>query len=133
MMTRSPVTLAIDIGGSTLKASLLDCSGAMTVAPVRVADLQALAVVTGTGLELTITLGTGFGTSLFYEGRLAPHLEFATHPLVDGETYNQQVGDAALKRLGPQEWNRRVALAIDTLSTWCSMTTSTLAGATPAT
>ena len=86
--------------------------------PTRVlndADLQALAVVTGSGLELTITLGTGFGTSLFYEGRLAPHLEFATHPLTSGQTYNEQVGDAAFKRVGVQEWNLRVALVIETL------------------
>src|SRR5579884_45729 len=53
-------------------------------APTRVAndaDLQGAAVVTGRGLEMVVTLGTGVGTALFMDGRLAPHLELAHHPL----------------------------------------------------
>src|SRR5215469_16829060 len=45
------------------------------------ADMQGLGVVKGQGLELVITLGTGFGTALLYNGNLLPHLEFAHQPI----------------------------------------------------
>jgi polyphosphate glucokinase len=86
--------------------------------PTRVAndaDLQGAAVVSGKGLELVITLGTGVGTALFYDGRLLPHLEFAHHPFRKGETYNEQLGDATRKDVGTGRWNKRVRRAIDTL------------------
>ena len=44
------------------------------------ADLQGAAVIEGNGLELVVTLGTGVGTALYYQGRLCPHLELAHHP-----------------------------------------------------
>lgn len=86
--------------------------------PARVlndAELQGAAVISGEGLELVITLGTGLGTALFEDGRLAPHLELAHHPFRKGETYNEQVGNAARKRIGAGKWNRRVQLAVQTL------------------
>jgi len=86
--------------------------------PTRVAndaDVQGFAVIAGTGLELVITLGTSVGTGLFENGRLAPHMEFAHHPLHDNETYFEQLGEAARKRLSPEDWNLRVKRAVDTL------------------
>lgn len=83
--------------------------------PVRVAndaDLQGWAVVGGHGLEMVITFGTGVGSALFMDGRLAPHLELAHHPFRKGETYNEQLGDAALSRIGHDRWRRRVLRAI---------------------
>jgi polyphosphate glucokinase len=79
------------------------------------ADLQGAAVIKGVGLELVITLGTGMGTALFYKGRLAPHLELAHHPFRRDESYNEQVGDAARRRIGSTKWNKRVRLAVETL------------------
>jgi len=76
------------------------------------ADIQGAAVVSGTGLELTITLGTGFGTGLFYQGRLMPHLEIAHQPFRKGETYNEQLGEATRKEIGDERWNKRVTKAI---------------------
>lgn len=84
--------------------------------PVRVAndaDLQGLAVVAGEGLEMVVTLGTGVGSALFLDGALCPHLELAHHPFRKGETYNEQIGDAALRRIGHKKWQRRVEKAID--------------------
>ncbi len=81
------------------------------------ADLQGAAVVAGQGLELVITLGTGFGSGLFYQGRLCPHLELAHHPLAKDKTYNQRLGEAARKRIGDKKWNRRVRDAIGVLHT----------------
>src|SRR5688572_22259071 len=86
--------------------------------PVRVAndaDLQGLAVIAGKGVEMVITLGTGFGTGLYLDGRLAPHLEIAHHPFRHGETYDQQLGNAARKKIGAARWNRRVQKAIGNL------------------
>jgi len=83
--------------------------------PVRVAndaDLQGLAVIAGKGVEMVITLGTGFGTGLYSEGRLAPHLEIAHHPFRHGETYDQQLGNATRKQIGSARWNNRVKRAI---------------------
>jgi polyphosphate glucokinase len=88
--------------------------------PVRVAndaDLQGWAVVSGKGLEMVVTLGTGVGTALFMDGKLAPHLELAHHPFRKGETYNEQIGDAALRRIGRKKWRPRVLEALDNFHT----------------
>ena len=79
------------------------------------ADMQGLAAVHGHGVELVITLGTGMGSALFSEGQLAPHLELAHHPFRKGDTYEEQIGNLALEKVGPKKWNRRVKLAIETL------------------
>ena len=92
--------------------------GATLGKPVRVAndaDLQGLAVITGKGVEMAITLGTGFGTGLYLDGRLGPHLEIAHHPFRHGETYDQQLGNATRKTIGNVRWNKRVKKAIDNL------------------
>jgi polyphosphate glucokinase len=76
------------------------------------ADIQGAAVVAGHGLELVITLGTGFGTGLFYEGHLMPHLELAHQVFRKGQTYNEQIGEEARKEIGEERWNKRVLKAI---------------------
>jgi polyphosphate glucokinase len=87
-------------------------------APVRVcndADMQGLGAIRGKGVEMVITLGTGFGTSIFEDGRLGPHIELAHHPFHHDRTYEDELGDAALKDVGRRTWNRRLKRAIDTL------------------
>ena len=79
------------------------------------ADIQGAAVVAGHGLEMVVTLGTGFGTALFFHGMLCPHLEFAHHPFRNGQTYNEQLGDLARREVGGRRWNKRVARMIETL------------------
>jgi polyphosphate glucokinase len=79
------------------------------------ADIQGAAVVSGKGLELVITLGTGFGTGLFYQGQLLPHLEVAHQPFRKGETYNDQLGEATRKEIGESRWNKRVHKAVTNL------------------
>ena len=156
-----PLTLAIDIGGTSAKASVLDIDGEMVVDPVGVAttprfstehgpgsdvdadlveawrdfdlagaladalgipariandaDVQGAAVVTGHGVELTITLGTDFGTSVFRDGRVMPQLKLARKPFRQGETYNEQLGEAARRAIGNERWDRRVHKVIENL------------------
>jgi len=86
--------------------------------PVRVAndaDVQGLAVIAGKGVEMVITLGTGFGTGLYLDGRVGPHLELSHHPFRKGESYDEQLGNAARKEIGKKKWNKRVRRAIDNL------------------
>jgi polyphosphate glucokinase len=88
--------------------------------PTRVgndADVQGLAVIRGVGVEMVVTLGTGFGTALYDHGRLCPHLEISQQPFRKGETYDQQLGNAARKAVGDDKWNRRVRKAIANLRT----------------
>jgi polyphosphate glucokinase len=83
--------------------------------PVRMlndATVHGLGVITRTGLECVVTLGTGFGFALFDNGRLTPHLELAHHPIRTDKDYDQYVGDAALKSIGRKRWNARVAQAL---------------------
>jgi len=82
--------------------------------PVRIsndADLQGLEVVSGSGLELVVTLGTGVGTGLFLDGKLMPHLELSHHPFRKGQTYDEQIGDAALRKIGLKRWRKRTGEA----------------------
>lgn len=88
--------------------------------PARVvndADMQGLGVVKGKGLELVITLGTGFGTALLLDGVLLPHLEIAHHPVTRKKDYDQYIGDAALLRIGPEKWNKRMERVFGILKT----------------
>src|SRR5947209_17743547 len=58
--------------------------------PVRVANdaaVQGFGAIHGKGVELVITLGTGFGSSLFIDGRLVPGLELANHPWIKKKDY----------------------------------------------
>jgi polyphosphate glucokinase len=99
----------------------LDLAGALQQRlgkPVRVindADMQGYGAIEGNGLEMVITLGTGFGSALFMDGVLAPHLEIAHLPFRKNKTYDEQIGDKARKKIGKKKWNRRVKRAIDTL------------------
>ncbi len=86
--------------------------------PVRVAndaDVQGFGAIKGKGVELVITLGTGFGTALFVNGILVPNLEIAHHPFSKGHTYEEELGAPALKEVGKKKWNKRLSKAIHTL------------------
>jgi polyphosphate glucokinase len=81
------------------------------------AEVAGLGVIGGKGLEVVVTLGTGFGSAIFSDGRMTPHLELAHHPIHKSLTYDQYVGDAALKEIGRKKWNRRVLKVIAVLRT----------------
>ncbi len=99
--------------------------------PVRVindADMQGLGAISGAGVELMITLGTGVGSALFVDGRLVPNLELGHHPFRKGETYEQQLGRDAYDKVGKKRWNERLERAIATLSAIFNFDTLYLGG-----
>ncbi len=86
--------------------------------PVKVAndaDIQGFGAISGQGVELVITLGTGFGSALFVDGHLVPNLEMAHHRFRKTESYEEQLGRAALEKIGKEKWNRRLQKALDAL------------------
>jgi len=88
--------------------------------PARVindADMQGLGVVKGVGLEMMVTLGTGFGTAFLNNGVLLPHLELAHHPLTKKQTYDDYIGEQALEKVGDKKWNERLQKIIGILKT----------------
>jgi polyphosphate glucokinase len=87
--------------------------------PVRAlndAAIQGFGAISGKGVELVITLGTGVGSSLFLNGELVPNLEFGHHPFRRGDTYEEQLGNLAYEQIGRKRWNKRLNKAIRVLS-----------------
>jgi polyphosphate glucokinase len=85
--------------------------------PVRVANdavVQGSGAVSGRGVELVITLGTGFGSALFDDGRHIP-LELGHHPFRKGKTYEEELGAQALAKKGKKKWNAHLREAIECL------------------
>ena len=100
--------------GFDLASALGDAFGK----PVRVsndADIQGLGVIAGRGIEFVLTLGTGAGTAAFKDGVIGPHLEFAHHPVHGKKTYNDYIGNEALKKIGAKRWNKRLHKVIGIL------------------
>ena len=84
--------------------------------PVRLindAAMQAMGSYDG-GRMLFLGLGTGLGSALIVDGVLEP-MELAHLPYEKGRTYEDEVGEAALKRLGKKKWRRGVADVITRL------------------
>ena len=109
--TMTAVNLHPDWHNYDLQQSLED----RLSAPVRVAndaDIQGFGAIQSTGVELVVTLGTGFGSALFMDGTLVPNLELGHHPFRKGDTYEEQLGRAALESEGKSKWNRRLEKAI---------------------
>ncbi len=86
--------------------------------PTRVlndAGVQGFGVIKGHGTEMVITLGTGMGCAMYVDGRYVPNIELAHHPFHKGKTYEEFIGQTALKKIGKKRWNARVAHVLDQL------------------
>lgn len=111
--------------------ALADALRARFGRPARVlndADVQGLGVIAGKGLECVLTLGTGIGSSLFYNGRLLPHLELGQHPVCRKLTYDRYIGDAVRRKKGRKKWNRRLKKALVIVATLVNYDTLYLGG-----
>ena len=90
----------------------------LTGKPVRVlndAGVQGFGAISGHGVELVVTLGTGMGFALFVGGRYCPNIEMAHHPFSKNRTYEESLGNVARKKVGNATWNRRVRRALKQL------------------
>lgn len=76
------------------------------------AAMQALGSYHG-GKMLFLGLGTGLGTTLIADGVVEP-MELAHLPYKKA-TYEDYVGERALRRLGKKKWRKQVAKVIDVL------------------
>jgi polyphosphate glucokinase len=76
------------------------------------ATVHGLSVIASKGVELVITLGTGFGSALFIDGRPLPNLELGHHPFRSGKSYEELLGNAGLRNHGKAEWNKALRRAI---------------------
>src|SRR5690606_29804401 len=79
------------------------------------AEVHGAGVVSGTGVELVLTLGTGLGSALFDGGRIAPHPELSHAPVRWGTRYDADAGQAEREGLGDGRWSRRVRKVVDGL------------------
>jgi polyphosphate glucokinase len=90
-----------------LQQHVADITGRPTRA-INDADLQGFGVISGHGVELALTLGTGVGAGLYVDGRLVPNLELGHHPWKKEKTYEERLSDAEMKEIGKKHWSRRV-------------------------
>lgn len=84
--------------------------------PTRVindAAMQALGSYRG-GRMLFLGLGTGLGSAMIVDGILEP-TELAHLPYKNGKTYEDYIGDTALKRRGKRKWIGSVFDVVDQL------------------
>jgi polyphosphate glucokinase len=85
--------------------------------PTRVAndaDVQGCAVATCAGMELVITLGTGVGCAVFFDGALLPHMELSHGRFAEGLSIEVACGDHHREKIGNKAWRKLVMSALDT-------------------
>ena len=119
VVRKGVVLTAVNLHSDWVGTDLAKTISEMTGKPVRVAndaDIQGMGAISGEGVELVATLGTGFGGALFVDGRLVPNLELGHARFRKGETFEEQLGRAALKKAGDRVWNNRLLKAIAQLS-----------------
>jgi polyphosphate glucokinase len=98
--------------GFELEAALAERFGT----PTRVAndaDVQGSAVISGHGMELVITLGTGVGCAVFFDGVLLPHMELSHGRFGHGQSIEVACGDNERQKVGKDAWRERVLDALD--------------------
>ena len=84
--------------------------------PVHLANdaaVQGYGAISGRGVELVLTLGTGLGSALFTDGHLCAGLELGHHPWLKDKTYEDFLGRRGLKKFGKKRWNRLLEKAIE--------------------
>lgn len=109
---------AVNLDETWVEYPLADQLSQRLKRPVKVAndaDIQGFGAISGQGVELVVTLGTGFGSALFVNGHLVPNLEMAHHRFRKKESYEEQLGRAALEKVGKEKWNQRLEKAIASL------------------
>lgn len=112
--TRLDVALVDEWAGFDMEAAVAAALGIPALV-LNDAEVHGAGVVSGTGTELVLTLGTGLGSALFDGGALAPHLELSHAPVRRSATYDAYIGQVERARLGDAAWSRRVRRVVDGL------------------
>lgn len=120
--------LGTDVWAGTDWPELLEKTFKKPARVVNDADMLGLGVAKGKGFEMVVTLGTGFGTALFYNGQLLPHLELAHHPLKKDKTYDEVIGEKGLEKNGKKKWNKDLQFILSILKTVFNYDTLYLGG-----
>lgn len=77
------------------------------------AAMQALGSYEG-GRMLFLGLGTGLGSAMIVDGVMEP-MELAHLPYKKGRTYEDDIGERGLERLGRKKWRRKVFDVVERL------------------
>jgi polyphosphate glucokinase len=104
-------TLVAQWTGFELEESLQERFGKPTRA-ANDADVQGCAVARGEGMELVVTLGTGVGTAVFFDGMLLPHMELSHGRFADGLSIEVACGDHNRTKIGNKAWRKLVMNAL---------------------
>lgn len=79
------------------------------------AEVHAAGLISGSGLEVVMTLGTGLGFAMFDGGKLAPHFELSHAPIRRSTSYDTWIGEHERRRLGDTFWSRRIRSMVEDL------------------
>lgn len=79
------------------------------------AEVHGAGVITGSGYEVVITLGTGLGFALFHGGKLAPHFELSHATVRRNTTYDQWIGEHERRKIGNTFWSKRIRTMVEEL------------------
>ena len=79
------------------------------------AEVHAAGLISGSGLEVVMTLGTGLGFCMFDGGKLAPHFELSHAPIRRSTSYDTWIGEHERRRLGDTFWSRRIKSMVEDL------------------
>lgn len=112
--TRRDPVLAEAWRAFDVRTALQTASG-MPALVLNDAEVHGAGVVTGAGLELVLTLGTGLGCAMFDGGSLAPHIELSHAPVRSTTTYDEWIGEAEHRLIGDMFWSRRILKMVERL------------------
>lgn len=79
------------------------------------AEVAGAGAISGNGIEMMITLGTGLGNSIWDSGKLVPHLELSHLTARWGLLFDDYVGEPERLRMGDSHWSRRIRRIIGVL------------------
>ncbi len=91
------------------------------------ATLAALGSIEGHGVELVLTLGTGFGIALAIDGQLRKIRDVGAESFVRGRTYDQTIGEHS-RSIDEEHWSELLVMAVDGFVQEFGATTVHLAG-----
>ncbi len=112
--TRVLPELELHWSGFDMRGAVQEALGLPTIV-LNDAEVHGAGAITGAGLEMIMTLGTGLGNAVFDGGVLAPHVELSQAPVKWGLTYDDYIGEHERLRLGDAMWSRRVRTVIESL------------------